>query len=303
MFSVTVFSPHLVSAQREGLLSRIENPRQYFEDERRNWIGQTIYFLKDKPISGENPYFDWCYDPFDMVHSKPNPEDLMFTYGVFKEVWLGQIHLTKPGRDYWRIGFFWKVRLTKNNRIIYFWDDGESGITNFGFVADIEEAKKHIGETIWNQSRDILYLPDDSGVIPLKNLQPVILTDVQWGEFGNFPLKFILETKKGEKGYYLEKNYARFIKEWHTSDPHKRYPHWSYFDWKMIEKRKLFSGMSPDMVILSWGKPSKVTIEYDKKGVGSEIWLYKGVRKTTYYLRFKGNRLVRVWWKEKKENE
>jgi len=136
----------------------------------------------------------------------------------------------KPDRKYVHRGFFWKVRLLHNDRIIYFWDDNESRVSNFGFVDDYEEARSHVGETLWNKTRDNLYKLDDSGGIPLKNLGEVILEDVQWGEFGNFPIKFFITTRSGKKGYFLEKNYSRFIKDWHTSNPRDKFLDWSYYD-------------------------------------------------------------------------
>lgn len=294
--------PMTLSAQREGLLSKIEDPYQYFEDNRRRWIGKTIYFLRRERRNGENPYFDWYYNPFDMEHSKPKPEEIKFQTGTIEEVWLGQIHMVKPEKDYWRLGFFWKVRLHHSGQAIYFWDDGECGVSNFGFVEDYEQARRHIGETLWNKSRDVLYLMNDQGVVSLQNLQRVQLIDVQWGEFGNFPLKFVLQTEDGKKGYYLERNYNRFIKEWYTFDPKEKFSEWRRFDWDLIERRVLRSGMTPDMVMISWGKPSKVESRYDKKGRSYEIWTYKGVRKTTYYVRFQENKLQRVWWEDKEKN-
>ncbi len=305
-FSVLIFiciisvKPQTTVAQQEGLTARIENPQLYFGDQRRNWIDQTIYFLRIKTLDNKNPYFDWCFDPSDMRGSKADAKELQLKYGKIEEVWSGKIHLTKPNRDYWHAGFFWKVRLLHNNKTIYFWDDNKSAVSNFGFVKDYDHARRHVGKTLWNKSRDNLYEMDNSSAISLKNLEQVKLTDVQWGEFGNFPLKFIITTELGKTGYYLEKKYDRFIEEWYISDPRKKFPNWSYRDWELLEKRLLQKKMSKDMVLISWGNPSKIETKYDEKGTGFEIWTYQGVKKTTYYLRFLNNSLHHVNWDEKK---
>ena len=52
-----VLSPHFLFAQKEGLISKIENPTQYFQDDRRTWVGRTIYFLSAKTSQIKNPYF------------------------------------------------------------------------------------------------------------------------------------------------------------------------------------------------------------------------------------------------------
>lgn len=293
--STTVF------AQKEGLVSKITNPKVYFWGDRKNWVGKTIYFLKEPNSQTSNPYFDWYYDPFNMRNSKPNPKDLMFTKGLFEEVWIGNLYVEKLREKYWKQGFFWKVRLFQTNKTIYFWDDGESGVSNFGFVDDYEEARSHIGDSLWNKARDILYRLDDSAVIPLKNLEQVTISNVQWGEFGNFPLKFIIETLSGEKGYLLEKKYSKFIKDWHTSNPKDKFSNWKYYDWKLIEKRLLRPGMTTEMVKLSWGEPTKTEIKYDQKGVGFEFWTYEGVKNNTYFIRFQDKKLKRVWWDEKEK--
>jgi hypothetical protein len=300
-----IISFYLVSlsafAQKEGLVSKIENPDVYFTGDRKTWVGKTIYFLKEPNSQTLNPYFDWYYDPFNMRETKPNPEDLMYTKGLIEEVWIGNLHVDKPRKNYWKQGFFWKVRLKKNNKFIYFWDDVEFGVSNFGFVKDYEEARNHIGESLWNKSRDILYKMDDSAVISLKNLEKVLIADVQWGEFGNFPLKLIIETQSGESGYLVEKKYAEFIKDWHISNPKEKYTGWQYNDWKLIEKRRLRPGMSMEMVKVSWGEPTKTEIKYDTKAVGYELWTYEGVKESTYFIRFQDKKLKHVWWGEKKK--
>ena len=289
-------------AQQEGLISKIEDPASYFQDDRQTWVGRTIYFLNAKTVQIKNPYFDWYYDPFNMTGSKPEPEELMYKCGKIVEVWIGNLHVNKPDKDYVRMGFFWKVKLLHNDRTIYYWDDNESGISNFGFVDDYEEARSHVGEVYWNKSRDNLYRMDDSGGIPLKNLEKITLEEVRWGEFGSFPIMFIITTLSGERGYFLERSYSGFIKEWYTSDPREKYPDWSYYDWKFIENRRLHGKMNQDMVRISWGDPTKIENSFNGKGQRIQIWTYEGVKETTYYVRFLKDRLQHVWWDEKKNN-
>jgi|Deesub1362B_J571_1020462.scaffolds.fasta_scaffold02283_3 hypothetical protein len=287
------------NAQREGLISRIEDPGQFFQDQRRNWLGKRIRFLPCPNPKGKNPYFDWYYDPFDLDHSKPKKEDLLFCEGTIEEVWLGQIHITKETESYWRMGFFWKVRL-EDGRSVFFWDDGESGPFNFGFVDDYEEARSRIGQKLWARDRHILYSLDSKHAVRLKHLEPVYLKDVQWGDYGNFPLKFILATSDGRKGYVLSKNYAEFIKDWYTYDPRDRFRYVRLQDWQLIERRQLRKGMTPELVILSWGEPLRIEMRRSKDGAEQEVWVYEGVADTEYYLFFKKGKLQNVRWEKKK---
>ncbi len=288
-------------AQREGPVALIEDPRSYFTDDRQRWIGQRIRFLPCPNVEEKNPYFDWYYNPYDMAHSKPRKEDLLGRIGVFEEVYLGQVHIVKPERDYWRAGFFWKVRLVDDGSWIYFWDDGESGPFNFGFVADLEEARQHAGQKLWAKKRHVIYSLDGKRAILLKHLEQVLLEDVQWGDYGNFPLKFILSTQNGRKGYVLDTTYSHFIRDWYTYDPRERFRYVRLQDWVLIERQQLRMGMTPEMVVLSWGEPADIETRLTKDGTEEEIWRYEGVGETEYFIHFVNRKLISVRWQKKEQ--
>lgn len=292
-----LFLPVKLLAQKEGPVSKIENPHEYFGDERMEWVGKTIFFLRCDHVKIKNPYFDWYYDPYKLERTKAKRDDLLYKYGKIEEVWHGQIWLSKPQqRPYWRLGFFWKVRLLHNQKEVYYWDDNESKVFNFGFVEDYKQAQDEIGRTVWSKKRKILYQFDDLGTIPLGNLQPIKLDSVAWGEYGNFPIKFILSTKSKQRGYLLYKNYKEFVKDWYQNDPRGRFPHWRMRDWKLIEDRQLRVGMIEDMVLLSWGDPTKTSRQGNKDGTQTQIWTYEGVKERTYFLHFRDGKLRRVRW-------
>ena len=66
----------------------------------------------------------------------------------------------------------------------------------------------------------------------------------------------------------------------------------------MIEDRQLRIGMIEDMVLLSWGDPTKKTRQGEKDGVQTHIWTYKGVKDRTYFLNFRNGKLKRVRWED-----
>jgi len=293
--------PVQLFAQREGPISLIEDPQTYFTDERQSWIGREICFLPCPNAAMKNPYFDWYYNPYDLNGSKPRKRDLLWRRGMFEAVYLGQIHMVKPHKDYWRMGFFWKVRLLDDNSVVYYWDDGESGVFNFGFVDDFQEARKHIGQKLWSRKRHVLYSMDGKNAILLRHLEPVYLKDVRWGDYGNFPLKFVLETQNGKLGYVWNTTYAKFVDEWYTYDPRERFRYVRLQDWALIEHQQLRMNMSPEMVLLSWGDPSHIETRRTKDGSEEEIWTYPGVAETKYFVYFRNRKLIRVRWEQNKK--
>ncbi len=298
-FCFVCVMPPSLAAQKDGLVAKIQNPKEYFGDNRRDWVGKTIFFLRCEHVKYKNPYFDWYYHPSRPVRSKPKRDELLYKYGRIEEVWTGQFNIHKRGqRPYWRLGFFWKVRLLHNQRTIYFWDDNETRRFNFGFVEDFDAARKEIGRTFWSKDRDILYQFDDAGVVPLLNLEPVRLDSVAWGEYGTFPIKLVLSRKNGDTGYLLYRRFDGFVKDWYLDDPRKKFPYWKFRDWELIENRKLRTGMIPEMVMLSWGEPAEKRTVYDKDRSEAQIWTYEGVKETTYFLRFQNSRLKSVRWRD-----
>ena len=298
-FFLLIFSPNLLLGQKEGPVSKIENPHEFFGDERQDWIGKVIFYLRCNHVKVKNPYFDWYYNPYNFDRPKPKREDLLYKYGKIEEVWHGQIWITKPNRSpYWRLGYFWKVRLLHNMREVYYWDDNESKVVNFGLVDDFDNAKNEVGRTFWSKKWDALYNFEDNGTIPLKNIQPVRLDSVAWDEYGFFPIRFIFSTRAKRQGYLLYKNFDEFTKDWYLSDPRRKFPYWRIRDWKLIEDRQLRKGMNEDMVLISWGEPVKKEIQGKKDNVDTEIWTYKGVKDRTYFLHFRNNRLKTVRWED-----
>lgn len=297
LLSSFLIGPVEAFGQRDGLAVRIDDPGTYFKDSRSRWMGKVIFFLRCEHVKIKNPYFDWYFDPFNPDQSKPDRDELLYKYGKIEEVWHGQFRIHRGGDSYWRLGYFWKVRLLHNQDIIYFWDDDVTKNFNFGFLEDIRAARKEIGQTFWSKKINSLYQFDNQDIVQLANLEPVGLDSVAWGEYGSAPIKLILSRRDGRQGYLLYKSMVDFYQDWHLQDPRLKHPAWLMKDWNLIADRQLRRGMTADMVLLSWGDPSKVRHEGDKDQNQTQLWIYPGVRETTYFLRFVDSRLEKVYWR------
>ena len=65
-FFLLSFIPNLLLGQKEGPVSKIENPREFFGDERQDWVGKVIFYLRCDHVQVKNPYFDWYYNPYKL---------------------------------------------------------------------------------------------------------------------------------------------------------------------------------------------------------------------------------------------
>ena len=295
MKNIFVFLMSFLVLASDGLDEKIHSPQTYFSDERRTWVGREIYLLPRKHGPGENPFFDFCTDPRDQHDTRLGYRDLAGKTGHFLEVW--QAHITY--HDWMRVfhyvqGYFWKVRLDSSGRIVWYWDDNQTGVMNFGFVDDFNAARRHIGDTLYVKSEPCLYGLDDSTAIPLRNAEPVVIRKVEWGEFGNCPIKIILERSNGQIGYLWAWKIEKFLKNWYKTNPRKRFHVWNPKFWRYILYRRLVPGMTQEMVRLSWGEPDRRETFISTSGDTQIVWIYPGVRHVEYLLYFLKNSL-RTW--------
>jgi hypothetical protein len=288
----------------QGLIRQIHSPETTFQDERKDWIGERIQFLRQEKAERLGKYVGFCWEPKDARNSIVEYARLAGKQAVIEEVWLGSIYAPND-RDEIRneIVAFWKMHIIGTEDIVWYWDDGLSFIDGAGFLKDYEAATKYVGDSLWAKTHSILYTLDDQDVVRLRNLQSVVLSGIRWGEQGNYPIKFILKTDKGEIGYLPGKDIDLFLDEWHKSNPRRKYKDWRWLYWLAIENRKLTTGMTPDMVRLAWGDPFAEDRIVAPQGIQLWLWIYRGVNKRIYGLFFINGKLVYWQWDERSDKD
>ena len=125
------------------------------------------------------------------------------------------------------------------------------------------------------------------GSVKMNKYSPVKVTDVAVGFRNESPVRFILQTQRGEEGY-LDANlsgtnasdtlagFDQFDKKFFMTDPRKLYP-WTPQVWNAIEDEKIFVGMTKEQVTMSWGEP--LSINQTVTGAGkSEQWVFRNHR-------------------------
>jgi hypothetical protein len=279
------------NAQTSRLIARIYHPEKHFEDERKNWIGCRIYFLPCQEC--ERRYFDFCFDPDHARKLIPRKKDLEGKYAHIREVWFGRPPSADGnGNGKTQAVYFWKLEMEGSKQTVWYWENGHSLPLAFAFWKDYSKARKHIADTLWTKDVRTMFSLDGQSVHSLLNTRPVILTEVDWGEFGNFPLKFLLKTSDGIEGYLTGRDFQEFHDKWHSSDPRKNHPKWDPMIWYAIENRNITNKMNQEMVRLSWGPPKKITLMVNIKGEHLELWFYAGVSNSMYVLTFKKEQLI-----------
>ena len=97
----------------------------------------------------------------------------------------------------------------------------------------MEEAnKKWRGKILWSRGINFsISYPDGDSLFYIQNLETVRIIEIKWGDFGNFPLRFIIEKQNGVKGYIDENNYHDFEVNWYKENPFERHPDWTAATW------------------------------------------------------------------------
>jgi hypothetical protein len=163
-------------------------------------------------------------------------------------------------------------------------------------IGDISNARiRWMGKTLW------CVLPrlstydeqnDMAGSITVKRYSPVQVVDVVAGWDEEKPVRFLLQTADGKRGFIdLNLSGTNVFKEvrhlyrmehhFLTEDPRKAYK-WPARIWNLIEDSQIITGMTAEQVKMSWGEPDKIT-----PTATGESWVY-----TAGTLRFKKGVLV-----------
>jgi hypothetical protein len=281
------------AAYAQGLVERIESPEEIFLDARRYWVGEEIQFLRDSNAKSTGSYFGFFWDPDRPRQSTASYGRLVDKRAKIEEVWVGSV---SPA--YGRIGTdrsfiaFWKMRLMPSNKVLWYWDEGNPYIFGTGFVSDYRAARGHVGDSLWVKETFVLHSMDGREILRLMNTERVVLADVRWGAYANFPLVFVLETEDGRVGHLTDRTTESFLARWHRVDPRKRHADWEPLFWTAIERRQLTRRMRPEMVVMSWGEPMATSGTETPAGVSVALWVYRGVKKRLTGLFFIEDELV-----------
>jgi hypothetical protein len=147
-------------------------------------------------------------------------------------------------------------------------------------VAPIDKLRTQLkGKTIWLRDNSLSIYDqnrDSFGTLDLpKQYLPLKVVDVVVGWETVSPLRLILETKSGEKGYldfsvgdFEEKFNYKFF----TKDPRTVYK-WSASAWASIEDGQVWVGMTKAQAELAWGEPNSINRTTTRRGV-LEQWVY-----------------------------
>ena len=175
--------------------------------------------------------------------------------------------------------------------------DLEQGCMNdVGPVSDLENARKrYLGKTLW-YSDDSLKSGDRR--IKVKQYLPVKVLEVVPGWYAPVPIRFIVQTKTGQRGYVdvhmsdtnvpaSLQSRSRFEDTFLETDPRKTYA-WSPKVWAAIENKEVFIGMTAQQVRMGWGDPREtVTLSRPDH---REKWVYD----RGHVLTLKNGRLIAI---------
>ena len=175
--------------------------------------------------------------------------------------------------------------------------DLEQGCMNdVGPVSDLEQARKrYSGKTLW-YSDDTL--KSENRKIKVKQYLPVKVLEIVPGWYAPVPIRFVVQTKTGQRGYVdvhmsdtnvtaSLQSRSRFEDTFLETDPRKTYA-WSPKVWSAIEKKEVFIGMTAQQVRMSWGDP-KENDPLSNSG-HQEKWVYD----RSHILTLKNSRLIAI---------
>jgi hypothetical protein len=160
---------------------------------------------------------------------------------------------------------------------------GKESVNGMALADDIENARKQwAGRTLWYRSMMISAYDeatDTVSMLPVKRYLPLKVLDVVAGWDEEKPVRFLLETADGKRGF-LDMNLsgtnvrkdARFSGKFEEhmlgEDPRLKYK-WPASVWKAIENSQIVAGMTAEQVKMSWGEPEKIT-----RTAAGEQWTY-----------------------------
>ena len=175
--------------------------------------------------------------------------------------------------------------------------DLEQGCMNdVGPVSDLENARKrYLGKTLW-YSDDSLKSGDRK--IKVKQYLPVKVLEVVPGWYAPVPVRFIVQTKTGQRGYVdvhmsdtnvpaSLQSRSRFEDTFLETDPRKTYA-WSPKVWAAIENKEVFIGMTAQQVRMGWGDPKEI-VTFSRPD-HREKWVYD----RGHVLTLKNGRLIAI---------
>lgn len=173
---------------------------------------------------------------------------------------------------------------------------GSERLTGMALVDDIENARAQWqGRTFWCKENRLVTHDAQTGQVSyvvIKKYAPVKVLEVTAGWNEEKPVRFVLETADGKRGF-IDLNLsgtnvfkdARYLHRFEhcllTTDPRLQYK-WPPQIWKLIEQGQIGAGMTAEQVKMSWGEPDKIT-----RTATAEHWTYPGGT-----LAFKNNVLV-----------
>ncbi|MEP7336183.1 MAG: hypothetical protein ABI977_00335, partial [Acidobacteriota bacterium] len=148
---------------------------------------------------------------------------------------------------------------------------------------DIHNASQHwLGKTLWCKEGRLSIYDEQTGAvsfITIKKYSPLKIVDVVAGWNEEKPVRFLLETADGKRGFVdLNLSGTNVFKEvrhlshfehcFITEDPRKARK-WDPQIWALIENGQIGAGMTAEEIKMSWGEPDKVT-----RTATGENWMY-----------------------------
>lgn len=292
ILSLFLFSSASRLYSRQVYLAEIKNPVAEFNDWRQAWLGKQIRFLPGVLSNNDDPYFEFCYDPYRWSETHPRAQDIVGKTAHFVRVF----HFAPaPGMvefiGQFNTKYLWQLTIDDTGENLYFRDSGTGVPQPFAFIEIFIHTSQLIGLEFWAKDEHVLFSPGNDTIVPLKNLEKVTVVNVEMGDYGNFPTRIFLRTENGQIGYLTTPTVQVFAKRWYQEDPKYRFPDWEPEIWQALQNRTVRKGMVPEMVIMSWGEPDKIET---KTVAGMEIvqWIYEGVKQTNYTLQFIAGQLA-----------
>jgi hypothetical protein len=254
------------------------------------WVGEKVVF-QDYPLLREIGFQEYRWTP-ERTEGHCRYNDL-----AGKKATVVDVDQVKQGQ--WLV----TLELEESKKKVYSDVFGYT-LRDVGFTSEEEAARKLVGRTVYNRvfgpgagnprNRVYEWVPLDEltqevegkpgeAEIELGNLEPVELVEVP-GWF-NSKLAFKLRRADGSFvawfGQATEINdlkwedfpYHQFGYCWWQEDPLAKHPAWPDAVKTAIREGRVVTGMTPDMVRLTWGKPKQVSKTGFETGP-DELWVY-----------------------------
>jgi hypothetical protein len=160
----------------------------------------------------------------------------------------------------------------------------KESVRGMALAEDIENARsKWGGKTLWIRNLMLSNYDersDANAMIPVRKFSPVKVVDVVPGWDEEKPVRFLLETPDGKRGF-VDVNLSgtnvrqevrhldHFDEHVLLEDPKLKYK-WPADVWRAIGSGQIYAGMIAEQVRMSWGEPEKVT-----RTAAGEVWTYQ----------------------------